>query len=140
MSVSERNKFKLPILDSDGWLTPEDVARVLPNTSAKSVREWCAAGKLAGAVQLPNQRWQIPWVAVVKVLGYYVGVTRAAGSLVIEPRAGSERRRDFDPGVFFMPRPAVDIFPPPSPGDILLADRSPTHAFGMARTRRNTLP
>ena len=51
MSVSERNKFKLPILDSDGWLTPEDVARVLPNTSAKSVRDWCAAGKLAGAVQ-----------------------------------------------------------------------------------------
>lgn len=43
---------------------------VLPNTSAKSVREWCAAGKLKGAVQLPSRRWQIPWAAVVTVLGF----------------------------------------------------------------------
>ena len=68
--MSERDKFKLPILDSNGWLTPEEVARVLPNTSAKSVREWCAAGKLAGAVQLPSRRWQIPWAAVIDILGF----------------------------------------------------------------------
>ncbi|MDO5082546.1 MAG: helix-turn-helix domain-containing protein [Arachnia propionica] len=95
--MSERNKFKLPILDSDGWLTPEEVARVLPNTSAKSVRDWCAAGKLVGAVQLPNRRWQIPWAAVVKVLGFD---PRAGHDAALESRPGAtEHRNDALPGL-----------------------------------------
>ena len=96
MSVSERNKFKLPILDSDGWLTPEEVARVLPNTSAKSVRDWCAAGKLVGAVQLPNRRWQIPWVAVVKVLGFDPRSERGAPE---DRTATTGHRNDALPGL-----------------------------------------
>lgn len=68
--VSERDRFKLPHMDSDGWLTPEEVAKVLPNTSAKSVRDWCVAGKLKGAFQLPSRRWQIPWTAIVQIMGF----------------------------------------------------------------------
>ena len=68
--VSEHDMHKTSTLGSSGWLTPEEVSRVLPNTSAKSVRAWCAAGHLPGAIQLPSRRWQIPWSTVIGILGF----------------------------------------------------------------------
>lgn len=52
------------------FLSPPEVARILPSTTALSVRRWAASGRLPGAIQLPNGRWQIPWSAVVEILGF----------------------------------------------------------------------
>jgi hypothetical protein len=52
------------------WLTPQEFAAVVPGASATAARTWCAAGKVPGAIQLPSGRWQIPWSAVVGILGF----------------------------------------------------------------------
>lgn len=54
----------------DAWLNPRQAAAWIPGASKRSVRDWCAAGVMPGAIQLPSGRWQIPWSAVVAVLGF----------------------------------------------------------------------
>ena len=55
---------------NNAWLTPAEVAKLLPGTSPKSVRDWITAGKLPGAIQLPGGRYWVPYSAVVAVLGF----------------------------------------------------------------------
>lgn len=52
------------------YLSPAEAARVIPGASTLAVRRWAADGKLSGAIQLPSGRWQIPWSAVVGILGF----------------------------------------------------------------------
>lgn len=52
------------------WIGSEEAADWIPGASKRSVRRWCASGLLSGAIQLPSGRWQIPWSAVVAVLGF----------------------------------------------------------------------
>lgn len=53
----------------DAWLSPKEVAAIVPGASARSVREWCASKQVPGAIRLPSGRWRIPWSAVVAILG-----------------------------------------------------------------------
>jgi hypothetical protein len=66
------------------YLTPPEVAAVLPGATAVSVRRWAENGQLPGAIQLPSGRWQIPWSAVVSILGF-------------DPRADATAAADADP-------------------------------------------
>lgn len=52
------------------WVTPTRFAEVVPGSSPKSVRDWLAADKIPGAIRLPSGRWQIPWSAIVAILGF----------------------------------------------------------------------
>ena len=52
------------------WIGSEEAADWIPGASKRSVRHWCASGLPPGAIQLPSGRWQIPWSAVVAVLGF----------------------------------------------------------------------
>lgn len=70
MIVDENDMFVMELGVSSEYLTPAQVAVVLPNTSAKNVRDWCIADKMPGAIRLPSGRWQIPWSAVVGILGF----------------------------------------------------------------------
>jgi len=54
----------------NAWVTPTRFAEVVPGASPKSVRDWLAADKIPGAIRLPSGRWQIPWSAVVTILGF----------------------------------------------------------------------
>lgn len=54
----------------DHYLTAKEFARAVPGSSPRSVRHWCAAGRIEGAYRLPSGRWQIPWSAVVGILGF----------------------------------------------------------------------
>lgn len=46
------------------FLSPEEVAALFPNESARSVSRWCKKRRIPGARKLPNGRWVIPaaWV------------------------------------------------------------------------------
>ena len=55
---------------STSWVTPDEAAGYIPGASARSVRDWLAADKIPGAIRLPSGRWQIPWSAVVAILGF----------------------------------------------------------------------
>ena len=54
----------------DEWMTPPQVARVIPNTTAQAVRRWAEEGQLPGAFRTPSGRWHIPWSAVVGIMGF----------------------------------------------------------------------
>lgn len=70
VGVSERQMHKpLPDLSGD-FLSPPEVASVIPGASSVSVRRWAESGDLPGAIRLPSGRWQIPWSAVVGILGF----------------------------------------------------------------------
>ena len=70
VAVSERQMHKsLPDLSGE-FLSPPEVASVIPGASSVSVRRWAEAGDLPGAIRLPSGRWQIPWSAVVGILGF----------------------------------------------------------------------
>lgn len=45
-------------LDDYEWMTPPQVARVIPNTTPQAVRRWAADGQLPGAFRTPSGRWQ----------------------------------------------------------------------------------
>ncbi len=66
--MSEGKSFN-PV-DKSMWLTPPAAARLIPGASEVSVRRWAEVGELKGAIQLPSGRWQIPWSAVVGILGF----------------------------------------------------------------------
>lgn len=57
-------------LDDYEWMTPPQVARVIPNTTPQGVRRWAADGQLPGAFRTPSGRWQVPWSAIVEILGF----------------------------------------------------------------------
>ncbi len=56
-------------LDGD-YLTPPEAARWIPGADASSVRRWAEEGLLEGAIRLPSGRWQVPWSAVIGILGF----------------------------------------------------------------------
>ena len=75
--VNEHEMHKALPKVSGEYLSPQEVAVVVPGASAMAVRRWAAAGDLPGAIRLPSGRWQIPWSAVVGILGFD---PRVAGS------------------------------------------------------------
>ena len=64
--MAERKRYDM----NSEYLSPPEVANILPSTTAISVRKWAEAGDLPGAIRLPSGRWQIPWSAVVGILGF----------------------------------------------------------------------
>ena len=52
----------------DEFVTTQEAAALLPETSQRSIQNWAKAGRLPGAVQLPSGHWRIPVAALVELL------------------------------------------------------------------------
>lgn len=64
MSIPKRNEQA----ETD-WLSPDEFGDRIPGgLGGAAVRKWARAGKIPGALQLPNGRWQIPADAVNAIL------------------------------------------------------------------------
>ena len=60
MNVPKRNDR-----NASAWLTPEEFGEAIPGgLGAAAVRKWARQGRIPGAIQLPNGRWQIPDTAL----------------------------------------------------------------------------
>ena len=56
----------------DNWLTVQEAVNLLPEVSNRTLQAWLAAGKVEGAIQLPNGQWRIPIQSVAALLGMEV--------------------------------------------------------------------
>lgn len=52
----------------DDWLSAKQAAELLPETSRRSVQNWCKAGRLDGAIRLPSGQWRIPLKSIEALL------------------------------------------------------------------------
>ena len=52
------------------WMTPPQVARVIPNTTAQAVRRWAEEGQLPGAFRTPSRRCESASAAVGGIMGF----------------------------------------------------------------------
>lgn len=50
---------------SEDWLSPREAGQLVPGgVTGVTIRKWCQAGNIPGAVQLPSGRWVIPRSAI----------------------------------------------------------------------------
>ena len=52
----------------DDFVTKQEAAKLLPETSQRSIQNWAKAGRLRGAIQLPSGHWRIPVAALVELI------------------------------------------------------------------------
>lgn len=66
--------------EAEEWLTPKQVGDRLPGTPTPStIRNWCKAGIITGAVRTPGGRWLIPVSAAERLEQSFNVETPGAG-------------------------------------------------------------